>query len=471
MSEVSYLALAKIFPGDKMSLTLKGFAGKGSFAHGIHPPERKSLVAEKAVEIVLPPTKVILPLLQNVGAPCEPVVQPKQNVSFEDLVCKGAAPVSACLHSPVTGRVWKISVTTLPNGRHVKAIFIRAEGEQLTGRALWEEIYGGDWPTQGLEKFDPQKIITAIYNAGIVGQGGAAFPTHVKLTPDKKRPLDTVLINGCECEPYLNADYRLMIEAPGPVVSGALLIGRVTGAKEIIIGIEDNKPEAVESLKRATSGTGIKIAVVRTKYPQGSEKQLIMAVLKREVPMGGLPLDVGVVVNNVATAAAVARAVIRGKPLTHRIVSVTGAGIVLPKNLLVPIGIGYGELIKFCGGLTEEAARLIAGGPMTGFAFINLETPVTKGTGGLTVLTREDVRKAEETSCIRCGRCVDVCPMNLVPTRLALASRHNNLDLLEKYNVQACFECGCCAYICPAGIPLVQLIRAGKALSLANKGK
>lgn len=451
--------------------TLKGYAGMNSFAHGIHPPERKNLVADKAIEIIPPPEKVILPLLQNVGAPCEPVVRPKQDVSFGDPVCRGGAPVSASLHSPVSGRIQKISVTTLANGRHVKAIFIKTEGEQLSGRALWEEIFGGDWPMQNIQKYDPQEIIAAIYSAGIVGQGGAAFPTHVKLMPGKKKTLDTVLINGCECEPYLNADFRLMIEAPGPVVCGALLIGRVTGAEEIIIGIEDNKPEAVESLKKATFGTGIKIAVLKTKYPQGSEKQLIQAVLRRKVPLGGLPPDVGVVVNNVGTAASVARAVIKGKPVTHRIVSVTGAGIADPKNLLVPIGICFDELIKFCGGLTMDAARLIAGGPMTGFAFTNLETPVTKGTGGLIALTQKDVRKAKETSCIRCGRCVDVCPMNLVPTRLALASRQKNLDLLEKYNIQGCFECGCCAYICPAGIPLVQLIRAGKALSVASKKK
>lgn len=269
--------------------TLKGYAGMNSFAHGIHPPERKNLVADKAIEIIPPPEKVILPLLQNVGAPCEPVVRPKQDVSFGDPVCRGGAPVSASLHSPVSGRIQKISVTTLANGRHVKAIFIKTEGEQLSGRALWEEIFGGDWPMQNIQKYDPQEIIAAIYSAGIVGQGGAAFPTHVKLMPGKKKTLDTVLINGCECEPYLNADFRLMIEAPGPVVCGALLIGRVTGAEEIIIGIEDNKPEAVESLKKATFGTGIKIAVLKTKYPQGSEKQLIQAVLRRKVPLGGLP--------------------------------------------------------------------------------------------------------------------------------------------------------------------------------------
>jgi electron transport complex protein RnfC len=247
-----------------------------------------------------------------------------------------------------------------------------------------------------------------------------------------------------------------------------LLAGRATGAEEIIIGIEDNKPRAIDVMREAAAGTGIKIAVTKTKYPQGSEKQLIMAVLKREVPLGGLPLDVGVAVSNVSTVAAIARAVLRGQPLTHRVVTVTGAGIAQPKNLLVPIGISLGELIDYCGGLTEDAARMVAGGPMMGFAFTNRDAPVTKGTSGLTVLTHDDVRKAEETACIRCGRCVDVCPMNLVPTKLALACRHQDLDLAQKYSIMACFECGSCAYICPASIPLVQLMRTGKALIMAK---
>ena len=357
-----------------------------------------------------------------------------------------------------------MAVTNLPNGRHVKAIAIKAEGEQLDGQALWDEIYGGHWPKDDLEQYSPKQITDAIYDAGIVGLGGAAFPTHVKYIPNEKKPLDTILINGCECEPYLTSDYRLMMEAPAPVITGALLAGRATGAKNIIIAVEDNKPKAVEVLRQAAAGTDIKIAVLKTKYPQGSEKQLIMAVLKRVVPLGGLPLDVGVAVSNVGTAAAVARAVLRGKPLTHRIVSVTGAGIANPKNLLVPIGISYGELIKYCGGLKEDAARMISGGPMMGFAFANMDLPVTKGTSGLTVLTQAEVLKSRETSCIRCGRCVDVCPMNLVPTKLALASRHNDVELAKRYKITACFECGSCAFICPAAIPLVQLIRTGKVM-------
>jgi electron transport complex protein RnfC len=261
-----------------------------------------------------------------------------------------------------------------------------------------------------------------------------------------------------------------MVESPGAVIAGALLAGCSTGAKEIIVCIEDNKPDAVKEMRMAARATRIKIAALKTKYPQGSERHMIMAIIKRIMPLGRLPGDVGVAVSNVGTAAAVAGAVLRGKPLTHRIVCVTGEGIVNPKNLLVPMGIRYGDLIEYCGGFTKDAARVVSGGPMMGFSFSDFDMPVTKGTGGITVLTKEDVNREKETSCIRCGRCVDVCPMHLVPTRLALASRHGNMEMAEKYNIMGCMESGCCAYICPANIPLVQLIRTGKAM-LAAKGK
>ena len=239
-------------------------------------------------------------------------------------------------------------------------------------------------------------------------------------------------------------------------------------ARDIVINVEDKKMDAVDALRQAAQDTIIRIAVLKTKYPQGSEKHLILALTKHEVPLGGLPSDVGMAVSNVGTIAAVAMALIKGKPLTHRVVSVTGGGVARPANLLAPIGISFGELIEFCGGLNENVSRMIAGGPMMGFPFTDPETPVTKGTSGLTILTKEEIQKAEETSCVRCGRCVDVCPMRLVPTKIAIAGRHKDLELARRYNIMACFECGCCAYICPASIPLVQLIRAGKALIAAS---
>lgn len=450
-----------------MASRLHGLKGKGSFAHGVHPPERKHFAEEMAIEIVPPPEKVLLPLQQNIGGGCKPVVKAKQEVSAGELVGKGGGFVSAALHTPISGKVLKMGVTTLANGRHMEAIPVKANGAQLIGEDLWADIFGGEWPKADIEAFEPTEISESIAAAGIVGLGGAAFPTHVKIMPNDKKPIHTLIVNGCECEPFLTADYRLMVEAPEPIITGALLAGRSVSAKRIAIGVEDNKPEAIKVLRAAAKGTDIQIVVLKTKYPQGSEKQLIKAIINREVPLGGLPSDVGVAMSNVGTVAAVARAVVRKKPLTHRVMTVTGGGIRQPKNLLVPMGISFGELIDFCGGLTKDAARMVAGGPMMGFAFTNQATPITKGTSGLTILTEADVAKAEETNCVRCGRCVDVCPMNLVPTKIALASRHGDVSLTRRYNIMACFECGSCAYICPASLPLVQLIRTGKAQVVA----
>ncbi len=449
-----------------MGLKFKGFGGSGSFPHGVHPPERKNFSGAAVIEVIPSPGQVLLPLLQNVGAPAKTSVKAKSEVKMGDKIADAGGFVSAPLHAPIAGKVGKTGVCTLTNGRHVPAMPIRAEGEQIEGKELWEKIFGGQWP-KNADKYSPKEIVDAIQAAGIVGLGGAAFPTHVKYVPNEEKPIDTVLINGCECEPYLTSDYRMMLEVPDPIICGSLLLAKASGAKDVIIGVEDNKPEAVEVLKKAAAGTGIQIAVLPTKYPQGSEKQLILAVTGREVPLGGLPLDVGVAVSNVSTTAAIAGAVVKGNPLTHRVVSVTGAGVQTPKNLLVPFGISIGELIEACGGLTKDATRMVAGGPMMGFAFSDMNSPVTKGTSGITILTHEDLKKEDETSCVRCGRCVDVCPMNLVPTKIAMASRHRDTELAQQYNIMACFECGSCAYICPANLPLVQLVRTGKAEVIA----
>jgi electron transport complex protein RnfC len=371
--------------------------------------------------------------------------------------------VCAPVHASIAGTTGRNSVATLPNGRHVAVIPIKAAEQQpLCGQALFDDILGGEWPTDGLDQYEPQPIADAVREAGIVGLGGAAFPTHVKLTRNPEKPIQTLLINGCECEPYLTSDYTLMMQAPAPVITGALLAQHATGARDVIICVENNKLDAAERLREAAAGTAVQVRILETKYPQGGEKQLTIAVLGREVPTGGLPLDVGAVVLNVGTAAAVARAVVRGKPLTHRIVTVSGRGVKHPKNLLVPIGASYRTLVESCGGLSDDAARLVAGGPMMGFTIGTLDVPVTKGASGLTVLTADEVRKAEETTCLRCGRCVDVCPLNLVPTKIAMAGKANDMNLAQRYHITACMECGCCAYLCPAGIPLVQLIRLGK---------
>ena len=439
--------------------------GTGSFARGLHPDDKKSMSAGAAVEVLPTPKAVVIPLLQHLGAACAAAVRPKTSVAVGDVVGEAGAFVSAPVHASIDGTTALATATTLPNGRHVGAVPIAAAeaGQQLSGEALWADVYGGEWLIDGADRFTGTHILEAVQAAGIVGMGGAAFPTHVKLARNPERPVDTLVVNGCECEPYLTADHRLMLESPQPIVAGALLAARAAGAKQVIVAIEDNKPDAVEALRPPAGAAGIDVVAVHTKYPMGGERQLIPAVMAREVPTGGLPLDVGVVVVNVATAAAIARAVLREKPLTHRIVSVTGEGITTPKNLLVPIGAPYADLIACCGGLKDTAARVIAGGPMMGFALADLSVPVTKGTSGVVVLTAEQVRRAEESACIRCGRCVDVCPLGLVPTRIALAARNQDWQTARRYYLAACCECGCCAYVCPAKIPLVQLIRAGKA--------
>jgi len=452
-------------------VTARSLKGKNTFSGGVHPPEWKQPGGGRAIEVLPAPGSVHVPLLQHLGAPCEMTVEPKTEVALDDVIGDSEAYVSAPVHACVRGVVGRASVATLPNGRHVAAVPIQVSGEQpLEGRALFDDVYGGEWPIDGVERFEPHRIVDACRAAGLVGMGGAAFPTHVKIARNEKRPIHTVLINGCECEPYLTADDRLMVEAPAAIVMGTLLAGRAVGARELRIYVEDNTPAALEALRGAAAGTGIEVGTVKTKYPQGGEKQLILAALGKEVPTGGLPLDIGIVVMNVGTAAALARAVLRGKPLTHRVITVSGGGIRNRKNLLVPIGVRYRDMIDACGGLTEDAARVVAGGPMMGFTLGDLDAPVTKGTSGVVVLTHKEIRRTEETACVRCGRCVEVCPLRLVPTKIALASKAGDLDLAERYHLTACMECGCCAYVCPAGVPLVQLIRLGKVVK-QKRGK
>ncbi len=435
---------------------------KGTFPRGVHPPEGKVYAADMPIKPLPTPPQVLMAMLQHTGAPCEPAAKNKDQVALGDVVGTAGGFVSAAVHASISGTVAMHSVTTLPNGRHVPVVPIKAGEEQLEDEPLIDDIFGGEWPTNRLGDYDPKQITDAVSAAGIVGLGGAAFPTHVKFVRNEDKPIDTLLVNGCECEPYLTADYRLMLEYPAPIITGALLAAHACGAENVVIAVEDNKPMAIDALRRGSRGTGISIAEMETRYPMGGEKQTILASLDRTVPTGGLPLDVGVVVVNVGTVAAVARAVLRGKPLTHRIVTVTGPGIAQPKNLLVPVGTPYQALIDFCGGLTADAARIIGGGPMMGFTLSNLAVPVTKGTSGVVVLTEDEIRDADETQCVRCGRCVDVCPLNLVPTKIALAARHKDWDLAKRYHMAACMECGCCAYVRPAKLPLVQLIRMGK---------
>lgn len=449
----------------KTAWRLGRVARQRTFSGGVHPDGCKDLAGDMAIEVLASPAEVRIALAQHIGAPCQSIVTPRAEVVPGDVVGQVDAFVSAPVHASIAGTVGRVATTALPNGRRASAVPIKAAAEQpLGGRDLFDDHFGGKWPLDTIASYKPEQITAASRKAGLVGLGGAAFPLHVKLARNPNRPIRWLLLNGCECEAYLTADYRVMVEAAEAIIAGALLAQRAADAEEVILCVEDNKPWAIEVLAKAAASTAVQVRSVRTKYPQGSEKHLILAVTGKRVPIGGLPLDVGAVVVNIATMTSLARAVMRGKPMTHRVVTVSGRGIRQPRNLLVPIGTSCRVLIDACGGLTDDAERVIAGGPMMGFTLPNIDVPVTKGTGGLTVLTRGEVDRAERTNCVRCGGCVDVCPMRLVPTRLALAGRQGSAEIAKRHHISACVECGCCAYACPSRLPLVQYIRIAKAL-------
>ncbi|MFN0054789.1 MAG: electron transport complex subunit RsxC [Planctomycetales bacterium] len=435
-----------------------------NFARGIHPPSHKEATAESPIRFLPTPARVTLPLHQHAGAPADLVVKPRDKVTWGDLVARPHDErMSAGVHAPVTGLVRPLTAVTLPNGKHASAIPVETEAGTPSGEEIWAALFGGEWPDAVRRDLTSAEILNSIDAAGIVGLGGAAFPTQVKLRPAADKPVQTLLLNGCECEPFLTADDRLMREAPRPIVLGAQLSMIACGAQAVVIAIEDNKPEAIAAMRAASAGmAAVRIVVCPTKYPMGGERQLIPAVFGKSVPTGGYPHDIGIVVVNVGTAAAVAAAVLRNRPLTHRVLTVTGGGIRMPGNLLVPLGTPLQNLIDACGGLTDDARRVIAGGPMMGFTVTNLSIPVTKGTGGLTVFAQAELDAESATACIRCGRCLDVCPLGLMPTRIAQAIRHDQLDLARRMDLEACCECGCCAYECPARVPLVQYLRMGK---------
>jgi len=410
------------------------------------------------------PEQVIIPLVQHTGAPCEPLVEVGDRVLVGQKIGDSDAYVSAPVHSSVSGEVAGIISHPHPTGKDVLSIQIVSDGlNELSP----EVIPPGD-PFQ----ISPEEVRKFIRDAGIVGLGGAAFPTHVKLAPPAEKPIRTLIINGAECEPYLTADHRLMIERGKDIVRGALIIKHVVGAEEVIIAIESNKRDAVQRMREAGQKDGMHIAVLPTRYPMGAEKTLIRTLTGREVPSGGLPSDVGVVVNNVGTAAAIADLFEKGAPLIERIVTVCGDGVAGNANLRIKIGTMARDVIEFCGGYVGGRGKLIFGGPMMGLAQYSDRVPVVKGTSGILVLRRENlfIKEPAHFTCIRCGRCVRYCPMNLMPYALGMYADSGIWDKLEQFNVNDCIECGCCAYVCPTKNPLVQLMKVGKE-GLAKRKK
>jgi electron transport complex protein RnfC len=430
-----------------------------TFRGGIHPPDMKELSKGVAISRPKPPGTVVIPLSQHIGAPCSPVVEIGQEVRAGELIGKAEAFVSAPVHSSISGKVAGLGEFPSPMGRMVNCVVIESNGADD-----WVELREEpDYLSQS-----PEALREKVKAAGIVGMGGAAFPTSVKLSPPKEKPVDTVILNGAECEPYLNADYRLMMEKPSEIVEGLKVLKKILGVEKGYIGIENNKPDAVEAMRKAAQGEpGIEVSPCEVKYPQGAEKMLIKALTGREVPnRGGLPMDVGVVVHNVGTAIAIYEAARYGKPLVERVVSVTGHGINQARNLLVKIGTMVSHLVDECGGFRNGTAKVVSGGPMMGFALYTLDMPVTKGTSGILVMSEQETAHVDTYKpCIRCGRCIDICPMQLMPSMLSILSEAGHYDEAKDYSLFDCFECGSCAYVCPANRPIVQFVRLAKSMT------
>lgn len=430
------------------------------FRGGVHPPENKIQTENMAVEEVKAPKMLYVALLQHIGAPLDPIVAVGDRVLKGQKIADSQAFMSSPIHSPVSGIVKRIEDHVFPLMGRIKTVIIEND-EQET----WDELS----KIEKWENVDRRTLLTMIREKGIVGIGGASFPTHIKLDPPADAKIDTLLLNGAECEPYLNSDNRLMIENPEKIINGIKIIKKILGVNRAIVGIEENKPEAIASMRKAVEGTGIEIAPLKTKYPQGGEKQLIKAVLDRQVPSGKLPSAVGVVVQNTGTAAAIYDGIVNGIPLIEKVVTVSGKGIINPKNVKIAIGTPFSYLLDYCGVNREVVDKLVMGGPMMGMAQFLEEAPVIKGTSGLLALTKEETNPYKTRACIGCGKCVEACPMGLEPLMFARLAAFEQWEQLKEYSLMDCIECGSCAYICPANRPLTEAIKIGKSKLRAMK--
>lgn len=429
-----------------------------TFRGGTHPPGNKNLSSEQSIEVLPAPEIVRVPLCQHLGAPSKPSVSKGDRVTRGQEIGTQNGFISLPTHSPVNGTVKSIEEFPMPHRRTGPVVVIETESED--GGQVFEK-----W--DDYRSHSPAEIIERIKMAGICGMGGASFPTYVKLSPPPDKNIDTLIINGVECEPYLTADYRLMLENPDDIILGMEIMAYALGVEKYLIGIEINKPDAIKIMEER----GCSVLPLKVKYPQGAEKQLIDAATGREVPVGRLPLDVGVVVQNVGTAAAVVKAVRDGEPSLRRIVTVTGRGVESPANYDVCVGTLFSNLIEESGGYTEDVKRLISGGPMMGISLYTDEVPVTKGTSGVLALTGAEVRDVAEGPCISCGKCMDACPLKLAPSMIASAAENEKWDLAKEYGALNCMACGTCSYVCPAGRYLVHYIKRAQEAIRANRGK
>jgi len=435
-----------------MAFIRKTFGGGG-----VHPHDFKSLSNDIPIRNAPIPPEAVIPLQQHMGAPAECLVEPGEEVREGMLIGKAPGVFSANVHASIPGKVKEIRDIYLATGMRSKAVVVEFEGEFERGTTQERP-----WRDR-----QPQELLDQIREQGIVGMGGATFPTPIKFTTREGSPVEFFVVNGVECEPFLTADHRLMLERTDAVLGGIEIVGRILSPAKVLIGIEENKPDAIETLSAAIRDRGLDFEVVglKTRYPQGDEKQLLKALIGREVPSGGLPLDIGSVVSNVGTVFAIYEAVALGKPLIERIVTVTGTALKRPANFKVRIGTPVGNLLEECGGFSDSPEKIVAGGPMMGFALADPGVPVVKGTSGILALSKRSSKHASETTCIGCGRCVAACPFGLSPTTLYKWIEHREYQEAVASGLMDCKECGCCAYVCPARIPLVQGMKLGKIMS------
>lgn len=436
---------------------------KLTFVGGIHPYDGKDLSKDKPIRDILPKGEAVYPLSQHIGAPAQAIVARGERVLAGQKIAESGAYVSAPVYASVSGTVKAIEPRRVVTGDMVMSIILDNDNR-------YESVPFA--PKAPLEDMSREDIIGCIREAGIVGMGGAGFPTHVKLSPKEPEKIDYVIANCAECEPYLTSDYRRMLEEPEKLIGGLKILLRLFENAHGILAVEDNKPDCIALLRKLTKEESrISVKSLKTKYPQGAERQLIYAATGRKINSTMLPADVGCVVNNVDSVVAVYRAVVEGRPLIERIVTVTGDAVAEPQNFRVRIGTNYSELIEAAGGFREQPEKVICGGPMMGFAMFDLNVPITKTSTALLALTKDEVSAMEPGPCINCGRCVEVCPGRVIPSRLAdYAERFDEKAFLENNGMECC-ECGCCSFICPAKRPLTQEIKSMRKLQLARKKK
>ena len=434
-----------------------------TFRGGVHPYDGKELSKEKPVRELLPGKELVYPLSQHIGAPAKPIVAKGDHVLAGQKIAEMGGFVSANIHASVSGTVKEIKKVRNNVGSMVDAIVVDNDEKYET-----VEFQKAD----SLENLSKEEILDRIKEGGVVGMGGAGFPTHVKLAPKEPEKIEYVLVNGAECEPYLTSDYRRMLEQPEWIIGGLKCILKLFDNAKGYICIEDNKPDCIAKMTEMVKGEQkIEVRTLKTKYPQGAERCLIYAVSGREINSSMLPADAGCVVDNIDTVCAVYRAVMAGEPVMDRIVTVTGEAVADPCNFKAKMGTSFADLLEAAGGFKQPAKKIISGGPMMGFAMFDYHVPVVKTSSAMLCMTEDDISEKEPTACINCGRCVGVCPARLVPSRLATYSEHGQAELFEKHHGMECVECGCCSFVCPAKRPLTQSMRSMRKIVMANRRK